>query len=140
MLLSFSHDDMRPMILNGLRELAGEPTSGAWIKRQTIRAFGPMNQKLFWGKSYLSGLTLHLWWKSRTAERFKFGQVTGRGTRVTIRNIGPEIVVVIHATQKMSGMEVHAFAQADGFTNLDAFIDYFVPQTGDVFRGVLFQW
>jgi len=149
MLLSFSHDDMRPMIVNGLRQLAGEPIGRGWVKRQTIREFGPMNQKLFGDKLHLSDLTLHLWWKSRTPARFKFGEVTGRGTRIEISNrLGPHSGrswVVVEDQGKANlwtlGMpSMEDFALADGFNSEDDFREYFVPEPGDVFDGVLFQW
>lgn len=143
MLLSFSIDEMRPMIVNGLKELAGEPVEGR-VKRQTIRRFGPQYMKKFGTAKHLEGLQLDLWWKSRTPDRFKFGQVTGSATRLIIRRV--PIGVQLEPIDKDNPYEIHTedtfmdFVRADGFSSAAEFIDYFVPNEGDVFEGVLFRW
>jgi len=138
MLLSFSHVYMFPMIVNGLREYAGEPISSVRVKRQTIRKFGTMNQKLFGDRDYLPVLSLHLWWKSRTPNRYKFGEVTGSGTRIRIERTQENDILISKLDPPLP--ELYDLAIKDGFNSIDSFLDYFVPDLGNVFEGVLFQW
>ncbi|WOF74184.1 hypothetical protein QMT40_001831 [Parvibaculaceae bacterium PLY_AMNH_Bact1] len=142
MLLSFNIDEMRPWIVNGLKELAGEPVEGR-VKRQTIRRFGPLYVKKFGTSHHLEDLQLDLWWKSRTPGGFKFGQATGSGTRITILNAGSRLAletVDFQAFKAASTVELNGFSQADGFNSDKEFLEYFVPKEGDVFEGVLFRW
>jgi len=136
MLLSFSIDEMRPMIVNGLKELAGEPVDGR-VKRQTIRRFGPQYMKKFGTAKHLEGLQLDLWWKGRTPNRFKFGQVTGSGTLLKLERTAENHILV---TGFEPLPELVELSVKDGFNTVDEFLDYFVPNNGDVFEGVLFRW
>lgn len=84
MMLSFSVPAMRPMIEAGLRQRGGEKLpDAARVKRQTIRARGPVWQRVLGeseGGRDLGGRVerdLHLWWKSRTKERALMGVVRG---------------------------------------------------------------
>ncbi|MDF1627016.1 MAG: hypothetical protein P1U84_12095 [Parvibaculaceae bacterium] len=152
MLLSFSIPAMRPMIENGLREIAGEPVDGR-TKRQTIRRYGPAYQRLFrhgtaderWS---LDDLQLDLWWKSRTPGRVKLGQTTGVASRVTVKRLNRYAFALIAADTSTFGMLARyqnmdregSVWHADGFDSAVDFMNYFTPNEGDVFDGVLFQW
>lgn len=141
------------MLENGLREIAGEPVGGR-TKRQTIRRYGPAYQRLFrhgtadehW---YLRDLQLDLWWKSRTPGRVKLGQVKGMAVRLSIsREEGAVLnrrliagVVNMPALHPAYGMHKDfQMFHLDGFDSEKEFLDYFVPNEGDLFDGVLFQW
>jgi hypothetical protein len=165
MILSFSIEAMRPMIVAGLRQRRGEVDYlGATmrVKRQTVRALGPRNKLLLerakranketgvWALDY----DLQCWWKSRTPERELLGDalrvhgpiivmpVTIRRTDVPRLSVElPGVMAVWH--DLLSDIEtsgVAEFAQADGFDTVAAFRDFFVPNPGDQFRGALFKW
>ena len=164
MLLSFSVPEMLPWIRAGIRQARGEPVSGR-VKRQTIRRLGPRGQMVLDHASracWTCPYDLHLWWKSRTAERELLGVIAG-GCRVYP-------VTILHSTVEPPGKPPYeciridgprgwrkgddvlfwspgdppgqflAEAQADGFDSMEAFRDFFVPKLGDVFEGVLFKW
>ncbi|MEQ9518482.1 MAG: hypothetical protein RLN89_03475 [Parvibaculum sp.] len=146
MLLSFSIDEMRPWIENGLQEAAGELAPGR-VKRQTIRTLGPKYQRLFADSNSLHAVKLDLWWKSRRPERVKLGSVEGRATRIVITKPAWCDVEVRGADLEgfkllgeLEERRVMPFWWLDGFNSLEAFQKYFVPNDGDVFDGVLFTW
>lgn len=164
MLLSFSVPDMLPWIRAGIRQAKGEPVSGR-VKRQTIRRRGPRADALLKHAeqaSWTHGYDLHLWWKSRTPERESLGVVEGGSWVYPI--------TILHSSIELPGQEPYpclridgprgwrqgdaalfwspgnppgpflAEAMADGFDTVESFRDYFVPNQGDVFEGVLFKW
>lgn len=162
MLLSFSVSAMRPMIEAGLRERAGEALpEGCRVKRQTIRGRGPQWLRVLaaseGGNAHGGKVErdLHLWWKSRTKERAHLGTVRGfeiypvsisrgRGGR------GGRYVTVTFPDRYIMGLptklriawapELFNFACLDGFESAAAFADFFVPEPGDRFPGVLIKW
>lgn len=163
MLLSFSIPSMRPMIEAGLRQLHGEDIGIERVKRQTIRAMGPRSQKLL--QHDPGGQTipydLHLYWKSRTPERALLGVVPAARARVQqvrVERIGksgdipehvnfwrwqamstaPRLWTSYVGTPADTGFAIEAFA--DGFFSAQAFADFFVPQCGDRFDGIIFRW
>ncbi|MDZ4382827.1 MAG: hypothetical protein U0942_15960 [Parvibaculum sp.] len=159
MMLSFSIPAMRPMIEAGLRQRAGEELpEAARVKRQTIRARGPVWQRVLAGTEGgrdLGGRVerdLHLWWKSRTKERALMGVVRGFEIYpVTIsRDDDAKYVIVQHPGAYIVGQptrlrlawspEIFDFALADGFEHAEAFADFFVPRPGDRFAGALIKW
>lgn len=162
MLLSFSHAAMLPMIEAGL----ASDEDGVRVKRQTIRRMGPRGQALL--KHDPLGHTipydLHLWWKSRTAEKRLIGIVACPRIKVWPIHISrfvaeqldgttlPVLKVVIswganradhvfyHTIGGLGLGGITRIAHADGFDSAEAFGDYFVPNTGDVFDGILYKW
>lgn len=161
MLLSFSVPVMLPYIRAGLRQRAGEDVGGERVKRQTIRACGPRNQALL-DHAKSAGWTiyqdLHLWWKSRTTEREFLGKVDPVGTRIYPINILHSTVTnpdgSSYPVVRIDGPRGSLFwsegyerggafereAYVDGFDTPQAFRDFFVPNVGDRFDGVLFKW
>ena len=157
MLLSFSVDEMRPMIEAGLRQRNGHDVGTARVKRQTIRALKARGKAILdaakpndWRCPY----DLHLWWKSRTPARALLGVVDGaRAMPVMIRHSllmrgsveivtavqGGKMDIIVGLPSEGSG-RAYDFARADGFEGLDDFIEFFVPRQCDVFEGVLFTW
>lgn len=112
---------------------------------------------------------LHLWWKSRTPQRERLG-VIGQTIATNIRiypitikyrmetfSGEPDAVPTlwvkgpegwrdglrhIFTTDFDSTLDgpVKRVARADGFDSVSEFKDYFVPNLGDVFEGVLIKW
>jgi hypothetical protein len=167
MLLSFSVPKMLPWIENGLRQYAGEDVTGR-VKRQTIRATGPRYELLLrcaGDPVVLQVATLHLWWKSRTKERRSLGDVKNFRIRpITITREADEENDCDYMMVKIAGddgpaalwMEwipsksitalhewkggIGKLIYDDGFDSFDDFAEFFVPNVGDVFKGVLLQW
>lgn len=145
MLLSFSVDYMRPLIVDGYRQYLGDPSrDSARVKRQTIRAHGPRASHLL-GKDNPTGkptchndMRLHLWWKSRTPAREFIGAVS----RWTIQSITIARIRSGVEIQSDGGAfkDLEAFSRADGFDSFDDFAKYFVPNEGDLFEGALYRW
>lgn len=140
MLLSFSVDYMRPMIVEGLLQCGKPPgykDTGKRVKRQTIRERGPRaNRLLAYGKR--PDMALHLWWKSRTKEREFIGSVSKWSVSpITIENQNGALIIECH---QMATMTRDEFSLADGFNGLSDFRDYFVPNIGDSFNGILYKW
>lgn len=170
MLLSFSIPTMRPMIHAGLMQRRGYDVGGARVKRQTIRKLGARGRVLLEharGAGWTIPYDLHLWWKSRTPERELIGVASYETATHPIYaypiNILHSTVQPTHSTEYpvvridgprgwrsgdsmlfwSKGDGDNAFvseARADGFDNAEAFRDYFVPNIGDRFDGVLFKW
>ncbi|RAI42812.1 hypothetical protein [Rhodoplanes roseus] len=164
MILSFSVPEMRPMIEAGLRQMRGEP-GDVRVKRQTIRARGPIAERLLaWDPvGQTIPYDLSLWWKSRTAERAKLGDVPRAAVRVspieiwhtTVQDPGapPRQILRIDGSRgwragdamlfwssRNRGAAFEAEVKADGFDTVAAFRDYFVPNPGDRFDGILYRW
>lgn len=152
MLLSFSVTAMRPWIVNGLIQRGNPPgyvDKGERVKRQTIRADGPRAQRLL-EVARLNGWKhpgrLDLWWKSRTKERQSLGCVTGFELYPVL--ISHHDIVAVDSpgvgflkwSPAAGGADLVKFALADGFDSVEAFRDFFVPQHGDRFVGVVFKW
>lgn len=163
MLLSFSVPEMLPLIRDGIAQARGEEVLGR-VKRQTIRRRGSRAERLLeyakhahWTHPY----DLHLWWKSRTAEREFLGAV--RSSRVYPITILHSMVVppnapaypilrmdgprgwragdtMIFWSADHGGESFAAEAFADGFASVEAFRDFFVPNVGDTFGAILFKW
>jgi hypothetical protein len=159
MLLSFSVDAMRPMIEAGLRQRRGEDVGGARVKRQTIRATkvrGKIILQAAKANRWRCPYELHLWWKSRTAERAFFGIASGDdvlslpifighspmidgGVEVCLGAEDGAMDIKVGLPGETSG-PVTDFARADGFEGIDDFREFFVPKRCSVFEGVLFTW
>lgn len=163
MLLSFSVPSMRPYIEAGIRQAQGEAVAER-VKRQTIRRIGPSHRKaLEWDSiSHTHPYQTHIWWKSRTKDRAHLGTISGGGRAYAITILhsysqspgGPKVQCLkIDGCHQWDdedscyfwnpyhgGEKFEAFTLADGFDNPDAFRDYFVPNIGDKFEGVLFKW
>lgn len=170
MLLSFSLPDMLPNLVLGLDEagaLAGKPTAPlfdwaahvcgggrtVWAhadattgpKRQTIRAFNPATSSARSPyRRAAPGGTAHLWWKSRVPdEKRKLGVVRLQGVRrVAMQRyyVGPPKVVTLERGRWADVPNLDAFARADGFPDVEAMADWFVPEPGDSFQGVVLSW
>lgn len=164
MILSFSVPAMLPYIEAGIRQHAGEDVDAERVKRQTIRRRGPRAEKLLgWDTiAHTQPYDLHLWWKSRTPQRRHLGTIAG-GSKVypitilhstveppdgppypIIRIDGPrgwrEGDAMLFWSGDYSDPAFRAEARADGFDSAQAFRDYFVPNLGDRFEGILFKW
>lgn len=144
MILSFSIPNMRPYIEAGIRQAKGEHVSER-VKRQTIRELKPGGryEHLLNNLKYIEPVDLHIWWKSRTPEREKLGTVRLLSVeRIIIRNQGGILQVCREAYPPgpMSDYGIVRLARADGFNGTVRFADFFVPNPGDVFNGVLIKW
>ena len=174
MLLSFSHKRMLPAIEAGI---AYRHSGGAHavrcdtppdMKLQTIRAwtgdksrYRPLVEATAEEKGAAGDHTLHLWWKSRTAERRKLGEVRLKSaTRLLIRRTdvpgdwltisfleangermwGTYVLRAHLVATDHQPIVVRDLALADGFATVADFADYFVPRPGDSFLGVLIKW
>lgn len=169
MILSFSVDAMRPYLEAGARQALGEDVGGARVKRQTIRRRGPRAEAMLKWDTICGThpYDMHLWWKSRTDERALIGAIPNLSPKARIR-IYP--ITILHSSVKPvigeeyqcikidgchrwdkdnscyfwspdhGGDSFETFARADGFETVAAFRDYFVPNRGDVFNGVLYTW
>lgn len=165
MLLSFSEPSMRPYVEAGIRQANGVVVGDLRVKRQTIRRRGSRGERLIelaknacWTHPY----DLHLWWKSRTKEREHLGTISG-GSRIypitilhsfvepmnrpkypVVRIDGPQGWrdgdAMLFWSPNYGGRSFTEEAIADGFNSAEAFRDYFVPNLGDRFDGVLFKW
>jgi len=138
MILSFSVDSMRPMIVAGLRQRAGAEVGGERVKRQTVRKRGPRAEMLLAQAAANGGLcryALHLWWKSRTAERAELGVIAEPPATCWPISIDLADVRVAGAA-----VDAHEFARLDGFDHLSDMHSFFELDRGDVFYGILFKW
>jgi len=158
MLISFSIPEMLPMIEAGLREREGVNIDGLRVKRQTIRARGDRYVAMLEGgsgRNWNCTHDLHLWWKSRTQERRHLGTIgaaTAKAFPIEIRNINGTTVMSgpfgwiekprlsVSWSPLQGGEAFKAQAMKDGFASVEDFRDYFAPNPGDVFVGVLFRW
>lgn len=164
MILSFSVPAMLPYLRAGIDQAQGKEIGDARVKRQTIRARGPRAEKLLaWDTiAHTHPYDLHLWWKSRTPQRKHLGTIRGGGRIYAITILhsftqspgGPkEQCLKIDGCHQWDegdscyfwgpehgGEKFAAFAHADGFESPEAFRDYFVPNLGDKFEGVMFKW
>lgn len=152
MLLSFSVDYMRPMIEAGIKQEARKKLpKGTRVKRQTIRARGPVAERLLRraGSTHHIMAALDLWWKSRTKTRAKLGYVMGFHvypiviTHLTSGNIlidGLPKGALCWPTNQEPDAAFTAFARADGFETAKDFMAYFVPNPADEFIGILYKW
>lgn len=127
----------------------------AWVhcqrrKRQTCRRFD-FNQdhsRSPWARLE-RGDRLSLWWKSRTANRRFLGSAKVASVSfVRIENLAGFMVVYPVVKDLKTGryghradtLDTRQFAFEDGFASLDECRDFFVPNEGDVFEGVLIKW
>ena len=121
------------------------------------------NSAISWTLPY----DLHLWWKSRTKEAELIGKVDNDGIRpirlypINILNStvtpseGPPYQVLridgppgwcagdptlFWSEGHEGGARFERETYADGFNTPQAFRDFFVPNMGDRFDGVLFKW
>lgn len=168
MLISFSVPIMRPWIYAGLHQRCGVDLGPTRVKRQTIRARKARAEKLLAYDPVGHTIThdLHLWWKSRTPEREKIGEVEqGDGpirvypidlwhTYVEPMNAERYPCVRINGPRGWREGDATLFwspgddpacglareAYADGFDSPEAFRDYYVPNMGDRFDAILFKW
>jgi hypothetical protein len=164
MLLSFSVPAMLPYIRAGLRQRAGEDVGDERVKRQTIRGLGPRNTKLLAERRMDRTIStdLHIWWKSRTRARERLGTVDfpklfpidiwhtfiqpmNAPSYQVIRIDGPcgwrdGDATLFWSEGDEPGGRFEREAYADGFDTPQAFRDFFVPNMGDRFDGVLFKW
>lgn len=142
MILSFSIAKMLPYIRAGIRQAHGE-TVNERVKRQTIRKWGPQAERVL--KHPTFPYDLDLWWKVRTPEREFLG-----GVEANLANAFPVLIehastkaipTLIRITFKNSASHFTSdFSYADGFDSPEDFRDYFVPNVGDVFKGILYRW
>ena len=159
MILSFSVPAMMPMIQYGVKQSAGEDVGGARVKRQTIRARGTRSEALL-AHDPIGGTIpydLHLWWKSRTVERCLLGVVPCARVHVQpIEILHSEVIepggarepifriergaMIFWRPNSRDGQAFETEAYLDGFDSARDFIRFFVPNVGDVFRGILFRW
>jgi len=162
MLVSYSIPKMRPMIEAGLAERAGEALpEGCRVKRQTIRARGPQWLRVLAaseGGSAKGGKVdrdLHHWWKSRTKERALLGVVRGfeiypvaisrgrggEGGRYITVSFPDRYIMGLPTKLRIAwAPELFDFACKDGFESAASFAEFFVPEPGDRFPGVLIKW
>lgn len=164
MLLSFSIPEMLPYVRAGIRQAKGEDIGNERVKRQTIRRIGPVAERcLRWDPiCHTHPYELHLWWKSRTKAREHLGTIStgGKAYEISILHSfsqspgGPkkQCIKIDGCYQWDEGDSCYfwdpenrddkfeAFARADGFDSAEAFRDFFVPNEGDFFEGVLFKW
>ncbi|PHR91066.1 MAG: hypothetical protein COA69_13520 [Robiginitomaculum sp.] len=144
MLLSFSMDEMRPMIEAGVAEKHGPAGGFGRTKCQTIRKFDGNPRSPY--ARVKPGDALHLWWKSRTAARKRLGLIDCLSVSpITIYSEAPwgKRGVILGDPKTgpcLSDEAVVALAYADGFTNADAFYEFFVADAPIAFRGVLIKW
>lgn len=144
MMLSFSILSMREMVVYGAQQRAGIDVGGARVKRQTIRGLGPRNGRLLdrarrndWHLDY----DLTLWWKSRTPVRCRLGEVIrSEGMPIFLQPIAIDHTPGFSYFLRVDGYHVEALAEADGFDSPEEFRDFFVPNLGDRFEGVMFKW
>ena len=165
-LLSFSIAEMLPSVKAGYYDANALARPAELInvdaKRQTIRRFdfeslaaaprrSPYNH-------IRAGKTGHLWWKSRAPDRFKIGEVaiaevqyvkiahSAAKTRHgrpggSMRFYDPETrYPTAHWDFGGNLDDMYFMARADGFADVGFFLDYFVPNPGDVFKGALIKW
>lgn len=138
------------------KKTAGDHTGA---KRQTIREFDWENPNLRSPhNNSMPGDTAHIWWKSRTKNRFKIGQAKIIAVHdVEIMNIDDHVHIRVYGSRSeiikiqssfvisdinshQQSLTVEAFARRDGFRSVPEFRDYFVPRPGNVFKGVLTAW
>jgi len=164
MILSFSVPPMLPYIRAGIRQATGEDVGSERVKRQTIRSRGPRALQLL-EHAKDAGWThycdFHLWWKSRTPARqflgkipskriypitilHSYSQISGGPKEPCFRITGPrgwrEGDAMIFWDQKNGGADFENEARKDGFDNAQEFVNYFVPEMGARFEGVLYRW
>lgn len=168
MIVSFSIPEMLPAIWEGLREIDGKPrtlpclhdrATKAWlrdtivaagahraspthVKRQTIRRFSSHWLRLV---DNPLAYNLHLYWKSRhpTERRFLAEVPCQQAYLITIErhSQGEGFDVQVEDDKRPLPLEYMAtLFLHDGFKSGRAFRDYFVPQPGDRFAGVLIRW
>lgn len=164
MLLSFSVPVMLPYIRTGIRQRDGEDVGNERVKRQTMRNRGPRADKLLAARRMDQSIStdLHLWWKSRTPERERLGTIAypklypidiwhtfieppDAPRYPVIRIDGPcgwrkGDAMLFWSEGDEPGGQFEREAYADGFDTPQAFRDFFVPNMGDRFDGVLFKW
>lgn len=163
MILSFSVKKMLPMIRSGIRQRNGYDIGEERVKRQTFRPRGPRAEFLFHRvrRDHSIDYDLHLWWKSRTAERHHIGDVAYAkiwpinilhsrieypdGRVVPCCRIdGPvgwrdgDVTLFWSPGDDPNGFCAEAFA--DGFDSPEEFRDFFVPKMGDRFDAILYRW
>jgi hypothetical protein len=162
-LLSFSVLEMLPMIRAGLRQRLGEDVGAQRVKRQTFRKRGTRAEMILKSAGLDGSITydLHLWWKSRTPQRERIGNVAypkvypvnilhsrvehPDGTVYPVCRIdGPrgwrdgDTTLFWSPGDRPNGFAGEAYA--DGFDSPEAFRDYFVPNIGDRFDAILYKW
>lgn len=117
-------------------------------KRQTVRAYNYENRlsRSPW-KNVRRGQRLRLWWKSRTKERRLLAEVEARSvTFIQMENAAGFLFIYPMVFSEGTGwvkgetMDSRQFAYDDGFDNVDACRDYFVPEVGATFKGVIIKW
>lgn len=157
-LLSFSIEPMLPMVVNGLiADKTVEPGAVVWCastfpeavaaangrqKRTTIR---PRNPNGPWTRAWRAApddrTPLSCWWKSRVPEALGGHVLLGRIPAWTLEPIDiahtEQGVRVCSEGRPLSETDV---AIADGFEDLAAFRDRFVPAVGDFFLGWRIKW
>lgn len=149
MILSFSVPEMLPYIRSGLLQLKGEQVGGVRVKRQTIRKMGPQAERVLAAPAF--PYRLSLWWKSRTKEREFLGSIEQADVKaypieiMNYRLVETEIIQVtipsiVFGTEHLFDERLAEFSYHDGFDSPEAFRDYFVPNAGDVFKGILYKW
>lgn len=163
MLISFSEPEMLPYLNAGVRQARGEDVAGERVKRQTIRRLGTRAETLLAHDPICHTIpySLHLWWKSRTADRLHIGDVErARVYKINILNSHVEYpdgriepcfridgsrgwregdsVLFWAPGEEPRGFVAETYA--DGFSSPEAFCSYFVPNRGDRFDGVIFKW
>jgi hypothetical protein len=169
MILSFNIIDMLPYVWNGLVQIdearpgsvpqVRNPVAAQWIterrnespngmdftrvKRQTIRALTSDH----WLKlvDNPDRYKLDLYWKNQYApERRRLATVACKGAQVIWIEHGHLGVTTIGSETSLptngDGSEGDELWHRDGFDNLRAMRDYFVPKPGDRFAGVLIRW
>lgn len=165
MLLSFSEPSMKQFVIDGLAQANGREITSR-VKRQTIRRRGARGVRLLREAETAGPLLwyeLHLWWKSRTQEREFFGvakpawvypiHILHSTVEPLDRPKYPLVRVVLPGTVYGEGQNcgfwsatdeggglVSKVAHDDGFESVAAFRDYFVPNVGDEFTGILYRW
>jgi hypothetical protein len=112
--------------------------NGTRTKRQTIRRWSPHWARVI---GHEEAFPLHLWWKSRTADRCFLGRVPCLDAReVVIINQGGNVNIGDATETKPKIWRDGAVWYLDGFDRFEQFRDYFVPNPGDQFKGVLLRW
>lgn len=156
MILSFSAPEMLPYIRNGIVQAKGVSVGGARVKRQTIRREGEQSRRVLKLLDDRGAFPyrLHLYWKSRAPDREFLGVFEPECAKaapiliehVVTRREPPFIrIVALGATSVFSednwpNKTFSDFSYADGFDSPEAFRDYFVPNPGDVFKGIVYRW
>ncbi len=140
MLISFSIPEMRPLIEAGIRQAKGEDVGKARTKRQTIRKIsGPTSRYLPLIENPTRWILNLQWLDPRNAASYRLGDVPCKSAeRIKIEHkpTGDLDVTLIRET----GPFLQELIYADGFDDLNDFVDFFVPNPGDVFNGVLIKW